>query len=91
MAVFAEAIAKRDPRAMRLYFDVSGIVGLEIPETANLMALRIRQVGVARILYGTDGSADRLASRKGWTALRQLPLSDEEFGVIADNVVTYMR
>jgi hypothetical protein len=43
------------------------------------------------VLYGTDGSNDPLAARKGWAAFRQIPLADAELRAIADNVTPYMR
>jgi predicted TIM-barrel fold metal-dependent hydrolase len=93
VAMFAEAIAQRDPRTRRLYFDVSGMVDPDTPVAmASLMAKRIRQLGVDRILYGTDaGSSSTLASRQGWAAFRQLPLSDADFRTIANDVTPYMR
>jgi predicted TIM-barrel fold metal-dependent hydrolase len=93
VAAFVDAIAKRDPRTRRLYFDVSGMVGPDTPvDMARLMVRGIRQLGVDRILYGTDAaSSSNLASRQGWAAFRQVPLSDAEFRTIANNDTPYMR
>jgi predicted TIM-barrel fold metal-dependent hydrolase len=92
VAVFADAIAKRDPRMRRVYFDVSGIDADTPVAMRGLMARRIRQLGVGRVLYGTDAaSSSSLASRQGWAAFRQVPLSDAEFRTIANNVTPYMR
>jgi len=93
LAVFAEAIEKHDPRTKRLLFDVTTNVGLDIsPEQANLIAKRIRQLGVGRVLYGSDAAAGgNLPPRQGWAAFRQLPLTDAEFRTIANNVAPYMR
>ena len=92
-AAFGEAIANHDPRTSRVYFDVSGMIGSSIPaDQADRIAHRIRQIGVDRILYGTDAASnDPLAIRRGWAAFRQLPLSDAEFEAIAGNVAPYMK
>ena len=93
LGVFAEAITKRDPRTKHLYFDVSGVVEPDTPvEKANLIASRIRQIGVERILYGTDAASNSaFAIRQGWSAFRQLPLRADEFQAIARNATDYMR
>ena len=95
LGVLAEAVSKHDPRTKNLYVDVSGVVGprLGIPvAAAERMAKRIRQLGVERILYGSDGATGgNLAPREAWAAFRQLPLTDEEFRAIATNVAPYLR
>jgi predicted TIM-barrel fold metal-dependent hydrolase len=93
LSVFAEAIAAGDPRAQRLLFDVATVVDLNISvEQAKLVASRIRQLGVERVLYGSDAASDgNLPPRQGWAVFRQLPLSEEEFRTIAANVAPYMR
>ncbi|PYT32967.1 MAG: hypothetical protein DMG57_00045 [Acidobacteria bacterium] len=93
LAVFADAIANQDRRMAHVYFDASGVVGLgKWVDKASLIATRIRQLGVGRILYGSDGAGGgNLAPREAWTAFRQLPLSDAEFRTIANNFAPYMR
>jgi predicted TIM-barrel fold metal-dependent hydrolase len=93
LAVFVEAIQKRDRRARRLYFDVTTVVTPDITtEQAQLVATRVRELGVERILYGSDAaSGGNLPPREGWAAFRRLPLSDREFRAIARNVAPYMR
>ena len=95
MAVFAEAVASRDPRTKNLYVDVSGAVGPRVgipPEAAERLAKRIRHVGVERILFGSDAATGgNLPPREAWAAFRQLPLTDEEFRTIAANVAPYLR
>jgi uncharacterized protein len=93
LAVFVEAIEKKDPRTKRLLFDVTTNVDFEISsEQANLIAKRIRQLGIGRVLYGSDAAAGgNLPPRQGWAAFRQLPLSEAEFRAIANNVAPYMR
>jgi predicted TIM-barrel fold metal-dependent hydrolase len=93
LAVFVAAIANDDARMARVYFDVSGVAGLgEWVEKVNLVATRIRELGVARILYGSDGAGGgNLTPREAWAAFRQLPLSEAEFLTIANNIAPYMR
>jgi predicted TIM-barrel fold metal-dependent hydrolase len=91
MAVLAEAIQNHDPHANNLWFDVASIVDRAIrPETAALIVKLIRQVGVGRVLYGTDSAqGDNLRPRESWAAFRMLPLSPAEFAHIAANVPPY--
>jgi uncharacterized protein len=93
LAVFADAIANHDQRMAHVYFDVSGVVGYgNWAGKADLIATRIRQLGLDRILYGSDGATGgNLAPREAWAAFRQLPLSDAEFHTIATNTVSYMQ
>jgi predicted TIM-barrel fold metal-dependent hydrolase len=92
LAVFVRAIANRDQRMAHVYFDVSGVAGLgQWVDKAGLIAMRIRQLGVARILYGSDGAARGNTPLKAWTAFRQLSLSDAEFRTIENNIAPYMR
>jgi uncharacterized protein len=52
----------------------------------------IRQVGVERILYGSDAAvSDNPRPGEGWTLFRRLPLTDEEFEKIAGNVAPYLK
>jgi uncharacterized protein len=93
LSVFVDAIEKGDPRAKRLYFDVTAVARPSATaDQASLVARRIRQLGTARILYGSDAAAGgNLPPREGWAAFRQLPLTEAEFAVIAGNVPPYMR
>ena len=93
LSVFVLAIAKKDKRMRRVYFDVSGVVGYgQWREKASLIARRIRQLGIERVLYGSDGFAGgNLAPCQAWAAFRKLPLSDSEFNTIAHNVALYMK
>lgn len=93
MAVLAQAVEQREPQTRRLWFDVTTVVNREIsPENAALVARRIRQVGVGRILYGSDAAVgDNLRPRESWDAFRRLPLTDQEFRTIAANEAPYFR
>jgi uncharacterized protein len=93
MAVLAQAVEQRDPRTRRLWFDVATVVDRNISAAnAARVVWRIRQVGVGRILYGSDAAVgDNLRPRGGWAAFRRLPLTNREFERIARNVAPYLR
>ena len=87
-AVFADAIAKKDPATKNLYFDVTTIAIPGQPaETHRLIAQRIRQLGVRRIVYGSDlGDPGR-----GWAdVVRLIPLTKAELTIIARNAMPYL-
>lgn len=93
LSVFVDAIAKNDPRTKNLYFDVTTVV---LPEASAdrraLVARRLRQLGLQRILYGSDAAAGgNLPPRESWAAFRSLPLTETEFRTIAENVPPYMH
>lgn len=90
----AEAVAAGDPRTRNLWFDVTTIAHEEItPENARTVVARLRQIGMGRVLYGTDMAGDgNVPPRESWTLLRtRLPLTVEELRTIATNVAPYMR
>ena len=56
------------------------------------MAQRLRQIGIDKILYGSDAATPgNLRPAEAWQAFRKLPLTDAEFAKIATNVAPYMR
>jgi hypothetical protein len=93
MAMLAEAVARHDPRTRGLWFDVASCASGDLsPADATLLVRRIRQVGVGRILYGSDAAAGgNLHPREAWAAFRRLPLTEREFRIIARNVAPYLR
>jgi predicted TIM-barrel fold metal-dependent hydrolase len=92
LGVFAEAAARRDSRLSRFYFDVSGVAGLgNWKEKVAVIVARIRQLGVERVLYGSDGAVGENSPQKALAAFRQLPLTPDEFRTIESNVAPYMR
>ena len=91
-AVFAEAITNHDPRVARLYFDASGIsITAMSPARKALMVARMREIGLARIFYGSDGAVPDHGPREYWAAFETLPLTNAELRTIATNVAPYMR
>ncbi len=93
LSVFVAAIEAGDPRTQRLYFDVTSVATPDLaPERLELIAKRVRELGVQRIIYGSDAaSGTNLRPREGWARFREAPLTDAEFRVIASNVPPYMR
>jgi uncharacterized protein len=90
LAVYAEALAANDPRTKNLYFDIATVADLQPVEVLQKFAERIRQVGLNRVLYGTDAGPP--PARQSWGNFRAtVPLSDEEIRTIAGNVAPYLR
>lgn len=90
LEVYADAISSGDPRTKNLYFDIATVADEQPVEVLRKFAGRIRQVGLDRILYGTDGAP--LTARQRWMIFRTtVPLTDEEFKTIAGNVAPYLR
>lgn len=87
-----EAVATGDPWMARVWFDVTAVASAKTtPERAEMIVRRIRQLGVGRIVYGSDAPATEDAlPRARWAAFRALPLTNAEFQTIAANV-PYMR
>ena len=92
--VLAEAVSRGDPRTKQLWFDVTGIgtVAKMTPDELAYFTTKIRQLGVQRVVYGSDApSGGNPPPQQAWAAFRKLPLSDEEFRTIAANLAPYMR
>lgn len=93
LSVFIDAIARHDPRMAHVYFDVSGVAGLGHWKDKKVrIATRIRQVGVKRILWGSDGAfGGGMTPQQALDAFQELPLSKQEFQTIYGNMTPYMR
>jgi predicted TIM-barrel fold metal-dependent hydrolase len=93
LSVFIEAITHGDSRMTHVYFDVSGIAGYgKWTDKADRIVERIRQIGVQRIVFGSDGArGGGLAPSDAWADFLKLPLSDAEKQAIARNVAPYMN
>jgi predicted TIM-barrel fold metal-dependent hydrolase len=87
LGVFVDAIAKHDRRMARVYIDISGVVDSgQTKEQRERIATRIRQIGLGRVLYGSDSPP-----KEYWMRFRELPLSDVEFRAIEGNVAPYLK
>lgn len=93
LSVFIDAIARHDPRMAHVYFDICGVAGMgHWQEKKSLIAKRIRQIGVNRILWGSDGAfGGGVTPEEARRAFQELPLSKREFQTIDSNLTPYMR
>jgi len=91
LAVYAQAIERGDPRVRRLYFDASGIPITGMWEkNAALLAKRMRQIGMDRILFGCDSPIPGNSPREFLDRWRGLPLTAEGFRRIESNIAPYL-
>jgi uncharacterized protein len=91
VGVFVDAIAGKDPRVARLWFDVSGIALLGTwPAPAARVAGRLRQIGLDRIVWGADG-ATSMPPAAAWKGFTEIPLTPGELETIRTNVAPYLR
>ena len=86
VGVFVDAIAARDKRMERVYFEISGVFLEQWESKVDLIVKRLRTIGLDRILYGSDGPP-----LPNWRAFRKLPLTEEEFRQIERNIAPYLR
>src|SRR5262249_30291393 len=93
LGVFTDAIARHDARMKNVWFDATVVVRPSMsPDDLQRIAARIRQIGVKRVLYGSDAPASPvLYPKAGWAAFQRLPLTTEELRVVATNIPPYMR
>lgn len=91
LAVYADAIAAGDARTRNLYFDIASVPeGLRTRTELFLFAERIRQVGLERVLFGSDMVPP--PALEPWSRFRsRVPLTETEFRAIADNIAPYLR
>ena len=92
VGVFVDAIAAKDPRVARLWFDVSGIALIgKWPAPAARVAERIRQLGIDRIVWGADGAAGGTTPGAAWKAFTETPLTPAEIETIRTNLAPYLK
>jgi predicted TIM-barrel fold metal-dependent hydrolase len=91
--VLADAVAKKDRRTRKLWFEVSSNAHPDNPpEVSALMVKMMRRVGVKRILYGTDAAVpSNLTPHKSWEVFTRVGLTKKEIKTIAKNVAPYFR
>jgi hypothetical protein len=72
MVVLAEAVSKGDSRRGHVYFDIATNVTARSSATdAAFVAARMRQIGLPRILYGSDmATGGNATAQDSWKALR---------------------
>lgn len=93
LETFAAAVAARAPQTKNLYFDVTEAAPIVVDSDTAMAAVAraIRQIGVERILWGSDMAPPGTPMRRAWLDFRALPLTDREFRIIASNVAPYLR
>jgi predicted TIM-barrel fold metal-dependent hydrolase len=91
LSVFTEAIEQHDPRVKNVYFDACGIAipGLWEGKGA-LIVKRIRQIGIRRVLYGSDAATPDNLPKEALRQWHQLPLTQEEFQTIETNIAPFI-
>jgi predicted TIM-barrel fold metal-dependent hydrolase len=87
-AVYAQAIARHDPRVRNLYFDAC--ISANAAE-APLLAQRIREIGVSRIFYGSDAPVKSNSPADALARWHQIPLTAEEFRSIEKNLAPFLQ
>ncbi len=93
LAVLADAAARRDPRMRHVWVDVTTFARPSLSAAdARRLVRRLRQVGMERVLYGSDAAVGaEVRPRDAWAAFRSLPLTDAEAARVANNVMSYLR
>jgi len=93
LGVLIDAIGHQDRRTKNVWFDVTGVVDAAAPPAQlRQIASRIRQIGVERVLYGSDAAASpETFPQAGWASFERLPLTAGEFAAIGKNIAPYMR
>jgi predicted TIM-barrel fold metal-dependent hydrolase len=87
-AVYADAIARHDPRVRNLYFDAC--ISANAAE-APLLAHRIREIGISRILYGSDAPIKGNFPADALARWHKIPLTAEEFRSIETNLAPFLQ
>lgn len=93
LKVYADAAAAGNPLMKNLYFDVAGSVQEGQPAAAlDTLAVRMRTIGLTRVLFGSDLPFLVDPVRPAWATFRRfMPLTNDELQVIANNVAPYAR
>ena len=91
LGVFVDAITHHDRRMAHVYFDISLTAIAKSKETDELIATRVRQIGLGRVLFGSDGAIPGNSPREYWMRFRQLPLTAAEFQAIEANIAPHMK
>ncbi|TMB08943.1 MAG: hypothetical protein E6J64_00595 [Deltaproteobacteria bacterium] len=94
LAVYADAVSAGDPRTRNLFFDIAEIAYAvsKSPEALPKVVSRMRQIGLRRILYGSDGPvAESATPLESWKRTQTLPLTVDELRIVASNLAPYLR
>lgn len=94
MVVLARAASAGEPAMKNVLFDVATNIHPQSPKRdREFMVARMRQIGMSRLVYGSDGTAgDNPVPAQYWNALRNKSgLSADELQAIVGNVAPYLR
>ena len=95
LVAYADAVSALHRATKNLYFDVTqlALILRGQKEALERMATLIRQIGVGRILYGSDGAmfGNEQPAEAWGTFRREMPLTGDEFKAIANNIASYVR
>lgn len=93
LTVYADAISSGHPAAKNLYFEVAQASAIARGDEHHMLARRIRQIGLDRIYYGSDGTAFGGAPpRVMWRHFRKhMPFTEDELKIIASNVAPFVN
>jgi predicted TIM-barrel fold metal-dependent hydrolase len=92
LGVLADAMAAHDARMKNVWFDANLVRSGMSADDLQRIAARIRQIGVERVLYGSDAAmTPQNYPRAVWEQFRKIPLTETERRAIAGNVTPYMR
>lgn len=94
LAVFAEAFQRKDPVTANLWFDLAQAPMMALSDSnREEIVERMRQIGIARLLYGSDGVQwSGVSPRQHWEEFsRCMPVTDGELKTIASSEAPYLR
>jgi predicted TIM-barrel fold metal-dependent hydrolase len=95
MVVLAEAASGGDAAMKNVYFDLTTNIYPRSPKASvEFMTARMRQIGMRRLLYGSDMAIgeDAVLPEQLWRAIRKnTGLTSSELDTIANNVAPYLR
>jgi predicted TIM-barrel fold metal-dependent hydrolase len=99
LQAYADAVAARHPSTRNMYFDmaeapmIAARMGPRKQEVMAQIVSAMRRIGLDRILFGSDEfGRSHHQPREAWQMFRdEVPLTEEEFRVVAANVAPYLR
>jgi uncharacterized protein len=94
MVVLAQAASAGEAAMKNVWFDIATNIHPGSPAASTeFMAARMRQIGMSRLLYGSDMAiGDNAVAAEYWRALREKSgLSSGELQAIARNIAPYLR
>ena len=76
-----------------VYFDITNVAGLgDWKSKKDLIAKRARELGINRILFGSDGYfGGGFTPKQALADFHSLPLSEAEFHTIESEIAPYIR